>query len=292
MIKNKNKIKDTNKIIKYLDDYLMKNHIQFISAPEANKILEEAGLLKDSNNNTGKPLRELLRKGYFPHAYQENGKNSRWKIPHSKNDTVNLHCQEKKDMAGKKQSKNDINELQNRIENSRLNYKPDKTKYLLIAQAPPDNIERFFYYTNVPKHDYLFLGIIGVLYPNLKKEFLESGRNADIKESILLKFKEEGFYLIDLSEFPISYITTSLKDQLPKLADNIKKLADANTRIILIKSDVYEIAFRYLKDRFKNVIDVKIPFPCCGHQNDFKLAFSKSLKLAGYKIEDSKTNKL
>lgn len=139
MIKNKNKIKDTNKIIKYLDDYLMKNHIQFISAPEANKILEEAGLLKDSNNNTGKPLRELLRKGYFPHAYQENGKNSRWKIPHSKNDTVNLHCQEKKDMAGKKQSKNDINELQNRIENSRLNYKPDKIKYLLIAQAPPDN---------------------------------------------------------------------------------------------------------------------------------------------------------
>ena len=60
-------------------------------------------------------------------------------------------------------------------------------------------------------------------------------------------------------------------------------------RINNIKS---EIAFRYLKDRFKNVIDVKIPFPCCGHQNDFKLAFSKSLKLAGYKIEDSKTNKL
>jgi hypothetical protein len=59
-----------------------------------------------------------------------------------------------------------------------------------------------------------------------------------------------------------------------------------------INNSKSEIAFRYLKDRFKNVIDVKIPFPCCGHQNDFKLAFSKSLKLAGYKIEDSKTNKL
>lgn len=55
-----------------------------------------------------------------------------------------------------------------------------------------------------------------------------------------------------------------------------------------INNSKSEIAFRYLKDRFKNVIDVKIPFPCCGHQNDFKLAFSKSLKLAGYKIEDSK----
>ncbi len=59
-----------------------------------------------------------------------------------------------------------------------------------------------------------------------------------------------------------------------------------------INNSKSEIAFRYLKDRFKNVIDVEIPFPCCGHQNDFKLAFSKSLKLAGYKIEDSKTNKL
>jgi hypothetical protein len=59
-----------------------------------------------------------------------------------------------------------------------------------------------------------------------------------------------------------------------------------------INNSKSKIAFRYLKDRFKNVIDVKIPFPCCGHQNDFKLAFSKSLKLAGYKIEDSKTNKL
>jgi len=164
--------------------------------------------------------------------------------------------------------------------------------YLLIAQAPPDNIKRFFYYKNVPKHEYLFLGIIGVLYPNLKKEFLESGRNEDIKESILLKFKEEGFYLIDLSELPISYLTANLDEQLPKLADKIQKLADDDTKIILIKSDVYEIAFRFLKDRFKNIIDIKIPFPCCGHQNDFKLMFSKALKLAGYKIEDRKTNKL
>ena len=286
---------NVNKINECLDYYLVKNKKTFISAPEANKILEEAGLIKDNKRNPGKPLRKLLRAGYFPHAYQKSGKSSRWIIPKSKSEEVILYCKDKKDKAGENNLNNNlqqnISELREKLNNSRLNYKPDIIKYLLIAQAPPDSIERFFYYTNVPKHDYLFLGIIGVLYPNLKKEFLESGRNADIKESILLKFKEEGFYLIDLSEFPISYITTSLKDQLPKLADNIKKLADANTRIILIKSDVYEIAFRYLKDRFKNIIDIKIPFPCCGHQNDFKLMFSKALKLAGYYIKDNQTSR-
>lgn len=57
--------------------------MQIISAPEANKILEEAGLLNDSIDRSGKPLRVLLRAGYFPHAYKNNG---RWVIPCSIDD--------------------------------------------------------------------------------------------------------------------------------------------------------------------------------------------------------------
>lgn len=67
-------IKDIKIIIEYLDNYLIKNHMLFISAPEANKILGEAGLLNDSKHKPGKPLRDLLRAGYFTHAYQKNGK--------------------------------------------------------------------------------------------------------------------------------------------------------------------------------------------------------------------------
>lgn len=70
-------IKDINMIIEYLDNYLIKNHVPFVSAPEANKIIEKVGLLKDSKHSPGKPLRELLRAGYFPHAYQKKGKNSK-----------------------------------------------------------------------------------------------------------------------------------------------------------------------------------------------------------------------
>ena len=282
---------NVNKINECLDYYLVKNKKTFISAPEANKILEEAGLIKDNKRNPGKPLRKLLRAGYFPHAYQKSGKSSRWIIPKSKSEEVILYCKDKKDKAGENNLNNNlqqnISELREKLNNSRLNYKPDIIKYLLIAQAPPDSIERFFYYTNVPKHDYLFLGITGVLYPKLKREFLISRRNADLKNSILLKFKEEGFYLIDLSELPITYLTTNLEEQLPKLAEKIKELVHDDTKIILIKSDVYKLAFSYLNNSFKNGIDVKNPFPSNGHYKDFGLMFSKALDIAGYCIEDN-----
>ncbi len=49
-----------------------------MGAPEANKILEQAGLLPDDKNRPGKPLRELLRDGKFPYAYKV-GVN--WVIP-------------------------------------------------------------------------------------------------------------------------------------------------------------------------------------------------------------------
>ena len=93
--------------------------------------------------------------------------------------------------------------------------------------------------------------------------------------------------MIDLIELPISYATTSLKEQLPMLAKKIQKLSDEDTKIFLIKSDVYKIAFRFLKERLKNIIDVKIPFPSYGHQKNFNSMFTKALKMANYYIEDN-----
>jgi len=188
-----NMSEDINIITEYLDNYLIENNMPFISAPDANKILEEAGLLKDSIQRPGKPLRKLLRAGYFPHLYKNNG---RWVIPCSKDDSSKLHRQGKNDAVVDNNSRKllpeNINELRKKLEEARTEFKPDKIKYLLIAQAPPDSIERFFYYTSVTNYDYLFLGVIGVLYPEDKKEFIESGRNADIKKSIMIKFKEDG----------------------------------------------------------------------------------------------------
>jgi hypothetical protein len=46
--------------------------------------------LKDSKDSPGKPLRDLLRKGGIPHAYQVGGKRSSWTIPKSRKSAYTL----------------------------------------------------------------------------------------------------------------------------------------------------------------------------------------------------------
>ena len=69
-------------LIEYIDKYLIRNNQTDITPVDANKLLAQAGLLSDSKNHPGLPLRELLRDGKIPHAYQIG---SKWHIPHSKN---------------------------------------------------------------------------------------------------------------------------------------------------------------------------------------------------------------
>ncbi|HMR47382.1 MAG TPA: DNA-deoxyinosine glycosylase [Bacteroidia bacterium] len=72
-----------NAITKFLDDYLTKSGKTSIDPVEANSLLDREGILRDNKNRPGKPLRDLLRKGQLPHAFQAEGKGSNWIIPHS-----------------------------------------------------------------------------------------------------------------------------------------------------------------------------------------------------------------
>ena len=122
------------------------------------------------------------------------------------------------------------------------------------------------------------------LYPDLKDTFLASGRNSAIKNSILLKMKADGFYLLDLSDLPLSLMTGDLSSQLPKLIGKINNVADEHTKIILIKATVFDTAYEYLKQRgFKNVVNVRIPFPGQGGQKLFQISFKEALKLVAYR---------
>lgn len=73
---------DIKKIIECIDTYLERNHQEYMLAPEANELLEENGLLGNSSQQPGKPLRDLLRANKIPHAYQFG---TQWRIPHSGN---------------------------------------------------------------------------------------------------------------------------------------------------------------------------------------------------------------
>ncbi|MBK9525246.1 MAG: hypothetical protein IPO39_10940 [Bacteroidetes bacterium] len=78
------KLPSMKAIIECLDNYMTRKGLKSINAIEANAVLAKAGLLADSKERPGKPLRDLLRKGKLPHAYQTGGKGSAWIIPLSK----------------------------------------------------------------------------------------------------------------------------------------------------------------------------------------------------------------
>ena len=70
----------TQQIISFLDDFLTKTKRETIDAVEANALLAEAGILRNSETRRGKPLRDMLRAGKLPHAYKNE---YNWVIPHS-----------------------------------------------------------------------------------------------------------------------------------------------------------------------------------------------------------------
>lgn len=71
---------DHNAIIKAIDELIIQEGKKFATPPEANEMLERKGLLVDSKNRPGLPLRRLLRAGVLPHAYKVG---RLWVIPRS-----------------------------------------------------------------------------------------------------------------------------------------------------------------------------------------------------------------
>src|SRR5688572_5897755 len=103
-----------------------------------------------------------------------------------------------------KESISDIDYLKDKYSKARKKYRPKSIKVLLVAEAPPCALDRFFYFEDVKKQDSLFLEITGVLYPDLKTRYLASGRETKLKKDILENFKSDGYWLLDLCEIPTS----------------------------------------------------------------------------------------
>jgi hypothetical protein len=281
-------------IIRFIDNYLDQSGQSSINPVEANALLEKAGLLRDSDLRPGKPLRDLLRKGLIPHAFQSGGKSSGWSIPHSSQGASSASNYPAVKIKYKGTARDvpktdlitariNVSALTQKLESARQKYKPILVKYLLIAEAPPDSIERFFYYENVKQHDHLFLGVAQALYPELKEKFLSSGRDQQIKAYILRKLQQDGFFLLDLSELPLSYMTGTLDSNAPSLIPKVRKSVISETRIILIKATVYDTAFQLLRNEFgPKVIDCRIPYPGQGGQKLIQEKFKQALEMAGF----------
>lgn len=165
------------------------------------------------------------------------------------------------------------------FEQARRRYRPRCIKYLLIAEAPP-SVEsgRFFYYERVPKYDSLFLETMKVLYPN------DCGNIPDVRKNkpmFLDQFMNDGFYLIDSMDSPLINLKNrvgQIRTSLPSLKEKIGRLANKNTKIILISRPVYDACFQELRDSNYNVINTEmIDFPGSSGQGKFRDKMSRLL---------------
>lgn len=139
-------------------------------------------------------------------------------------------------------------------------YRPRKVRLLLVAEAPPCDTERYFYFETVDRHDWLFRYV----WEGLTGEKPER----DAKAQHLAALKQMGVYMVDLHEANVSQPKLAqLAPEVPGLVKRCKALKPE--RVVLIKSIVHDAAFAALREAGLPVVDARIPFPASGQQKKF-----------------------
>jgi len=153
-----------------------------------------------------------------------------------------------------------------RRERAARQHKPKKVDLLLVAEAPPSALDRYFYFPDVREQDSLFRYVCWALV----------GREPtrDRKAELLAELRDRGIFLIDLQEEPRD--GTPLTDPVPELVERCKSLHPE--WIVLIKTTVFDAAHDSLKKAGLPVSSVRIPFPGSGQQKRFLEAFDRALK--------------
>lgn len=160
-------------------------------------------------------------------------------------------------------------------EEIRNSYKPEHIKFLLVAESPPPAAgvpsSRHFYRTDqIRRDDRLYVNTIKALFPEAEDK-TETELQTD-KEFWLRRFQHHGFYMIEaLEESQLHEVTKKrrqelIKASLPRLIERVRQLTSPNTKIILIKSNVFQVAAEPLREAgFKVLNKELVDYP--GHYN-------------------------
>lgn len=169
----------------------------------------------------------------------------------------------------------------------RKRYRPKQIKVLLIAESPPPaaNIQssRHFYRADIVRRDdRLFTNTIKALYPTADAK-TESELEQE-KDVWLKQFQADGYYMIEaLQESQKHEVTkkerqTFIAENLPALLARVIELANKQTKIILIKSNVFDIAAKPLREAGFNVLNTSlVDYPGRYNQPAYREKLSKLL---------------
>jgi hypothetical protein len=148
-------------------------------------------------------------------------------------------------------------------------------RLLLIGESPPrKDLDRYFYFPEVARADYLFAAVVRHL---LGAEAERADRRAQ-----LAALRDLGLFLIDLQPDPcdprprercVGNLVGRAKRDKPEYA------------IVIGATTVYDIAREALLAGGVPVIDERVPFPLAyrGRQAEFDVAFKNELLRAGMK---------
>lgn len=157
----------------------------------------------------------------------------------------------------------------------RQQYRPKHIKMLMIAESPPPaasvQSSRHFYRTDsIRTDDRFFTNTIRALYPetvDMPEPELEQQ-----KAQWLRRFADDGWYMIEaLEESQKHEVTkkqrqTKIHDSVPRLIERVRELAQPDTKIILIKSNVFDVAAAPLRQAGFTVLNTElVDYP--GHFN-------------------------
>jgi hypothetical protein len=171
----------------------------------------------------------------------------------------------------------DTEHLRDIYAEARNRYRPEHIRTLIIAEAPPCALDRFFYFEDVKRQDSLFLEIMGVLYPAQKERYLSSGRQSVLKAELLEQFSSDGFWMLDLCDIPTSIIPGPTTQDAENLLRLLEQYITKDAPVILVKANVYDLCYDLLASQGYNVINERLPFPGSGQQKVFRDKFKVAL---------------
>jgi hypothetical protein len=148
-------------------------------------------------------------------------------------------------------------------------YRPDAVDLLLVAEAPPSALDRFFYFEHVPTHDSLFRYVV--------RSILGETPSRD-KAPYLDELRARGVFLVHVSDEPFTSWADVVPQCLPGLVRRCRALAP--NRIVLVGARTYDYAYDALVAAALPVVDVRLPYPGSGQQRRFAEGFDLALRLA------------
>ena len=144
-----------------------------------------------------------------------------------------------------------------RREAAAARYRPSRIDTLLLAEAPPSALDRYFYFEDVSIHDSLFRHVA---------EAVLGEKPTRDKAPYLDELRERGWFLVHMSEEPFRDREV-LPPLLPDLLARCEELAPR--RIVVVGARLFDLVRQPLRDAGLPVVDVRLPYPGSGQQRRF-----------------------